>query len=128
MGTVAVSINSKTNRVKDKSETDHYWYDFKTQKMQKMRGGQLNYTYENGNLVVNVKPLDTFTNKNVDNQKEIMDWYNNNRYELDLDLIGNDGGDLLFKFPDDNADDVDASLYGKRFHYEIDYAQSKNRR
>ena len=88
--------------------------------MLKFQGGRLKFAYRNGELEVGTESLEVYSQQKTDNQKQILEWFNNNEDDLGLEVVEKGESVFIFAFPDELKDDVDASLYRERLDFEID--------
>lgn len=118
--TLTINISCGTKRTVEPVETEHLWFDYNTGEMHKLRGGRLDFQYENGKVKPVAKPMNAVVYKKKDNLDSIKEWFKKNKSELSLEMESCDFNHCVFSFPDENKKDVDDAAYEERFDYEIE--------
>lgn len=120
----SVKVNASRHGIVSRKEVKNtlLWYDTKTKKMQKFYGGQLKFSYEDGETKVAVEKQ-YITKKGITgNIWQIRQWFDENNDEMKLELVEENPAYLVFAFKyrdDDELESLESELYLHRFDYEV---------
>jgi len=121
MGTLLISISYQKVKTKDTLNRQLFWYDFETENMNTLIGGELQFDYDFAaeKLKVSAKQVTYVAYKNQSNEKTVLSWIAENTEEYGLSLLEQQSGLWAVSFDDDKRSEVEDSLYNAHLDYEI---------
>lgn len=121
MGVVLINACYKQQRVVQKVEAQHLWYDGEAGWLISVTGGKLDFMYDTQTGKTRMAVVDSTKTsyKAANNYADIMNWYKVNKDEFNLEVLEAGAGTVSFSFPDAMKPEIEDALYFNRFDFEI---------
>ena len=109
---------------KEQIINDLCWYDVSDKTMYSFKGTYLafNYDSEKRKMIVSAVIQERKIPNKENNLNDIMSWIN--EIDSDIEIISEDSREIIISFSEKDRTVIEASMYQKRFRYEIKNVKS----
>lgn len=119
-----LTLISRSKRIKEKVERDHYWYDSVQKKMLHERGGEMRFKYDSKQKrsIPYIVDHEEWVYRN--DYPDIKKWVNKNRSQFDLEIIHDiPNRHITLQVPSIYFNEIQADLYRNNITSDWDAAE-----
>ena len=106
-----LTLNSKQRKVRQKVEQDFSWYDSKTKKMLRGRGGRMEFVYDPSQKRSIPRIVDHEEAVNGNDYDDIKKWVKENSDKYNFSIESDDGRNVTISIDTKHFNDIRENLY-----------------
>lgn len=118
-----IQLLSRNKQVKQKVESDHYWYDHITKITWHGRGGRMEYVYNAEEKRMLPRIVDSECYVSCNNYQDISRWVAKNSKKYGIEIESDTGKNITISLDAYKFDDVVRDLYDSSINFDFDNNQ-----